>query len=405
MDKLLDIKWKIWKHKLGDKKEAFELYDALCAILKEKYGLVDKDYDEKPMTRGKEWLDIHHIMEYELDDIANRTKQARQFDRIEIKMNGIVAELKGDEDFKEKEKKVRDLYEKEKKNNPKLSFFKIVKYMNTIDELKPYNKKEKLVYANKIEHFLLHYLIDSIRGRKVMSGGTNYMWDSAIALDVYGFDMEYMKKIQKNKDLYYSYMSSEEITLLYKKLIIWKNWDINQCRRYWLNYYYTYKASVENLTSYVIDKKRFFWYFKILGFCVDEKFKKLIETIPFQHCYTYGNKLAKMIKGQVFDEEEKTLIGFSLGKTFRNMEYTIPNNVVKLIDNTFYGTSLWRIETLNIPTSVEIIPYNAFAESTKSGEILALSGIKKIVYEGTKNEWEEKFSDVLLGDIELIFKK
>lgn len=68
---------KIKVHKLGNTTEAFELYNCLCDTLKEKYGLVDKDYDENPTKRGTEWLDIHHILEYELGDISNLTQSAK----------------------------------------------------------------------------------------------------------------------------------------------------------------------------------------------------------------------------------------------------------------------------------------------------------------------------------------
>ena len=64
MGRPLSLKTKILNHKLGDVEDAKSLYDELCAFLEEKYGLVDKDYDENPTKRGTEWLDIHHIMEY-----------------------------------------------------------------------------------------------------------------------------------------------------------------------------------------------------------------------------------------------------------------------------------------------------------------------------------------------------
>ena len=50
----------------GDKEEATVFYFAFCACLKEKYGLVDRAFDDNLTKRGKEWIDIHHIREYEL---------------------------------------------------------------------------------------------------------------------------------------------------------------------------------------------------------------------------------------------------------------------------------------------------------------------------------------------------
>ncbi len=61
---------------LENAEEARSIYFVYCAHLKGKYGGVDKNFDENPTKRGKEWLDIHHIMEYELDDIAKRTNAA-----------------------------------------------------------------------------------------------------------------------------------------------------------------------------------------------------------------------------------------------------------------------------------------------------------------------------------------
>ena len=68
---------KIKNHELGNTIEAFELYNRFCDTLKKKYGLVDKDYDDNPTKRGSEWLDIHHILEYELGNISGLTKSAK----------------------------------------------------------------------------------------------------------------------------------------------------------------------------------------------------------------------------------------------------------------------------------------------------------------------------------------
>ena len=50
-----------------------------------------------------------------------------------------------------------------------------------------YLKRLLAFLPNKIEHFLLHYLIVSIRNSK-FAGGPNYLWDCSVALDIYGFD-------------------------------------------------------------------------------------------------------------------------------------------------------------------------------------------------------------------------
>ena len=230
---------KIKNHQLGNKDEAFALYNALCDCLKEKYGLVDKDYDENPTKRGKEWLDIHHIGEYELDDIAKRTDQAKG----------------------------------------KL-LLPIFSSMCTIAELKPYNTKEQLVYANKIEHFLLHYLIDSIRGIEIFSGGPNYLWDDCVSLDYYIFGKPHLIKIKNEKDKYYALMGSVEITYLYKKLIDWKNWHIEECSKYWKTIQYMTFTLNEKHVSSVEDKNKFFHLLDILGYKMDQEIKNKIISLP-----------------------------------------------------------------------------------------------------------------------------
>ena len=254
---LLIIK-KIKNHALGNKEEALSLYYLLCDFLKEKYGMLDKNYDENPTKRGKEWLDIHHILEYELDDIATRTKNARF---IEKKLqnqteNEVVVVIKSEEFYDNRKKEA--IYKKYLNKNR--VYIYALDY--SIEELKPYNLKEKLVYANKIEHFLLHYLIDSIRGKETFSGGINYLWDDVVALDLYRFDKDYMNKIKTQKEKFYSIMSSEEATTLYKKLIDWKKWDLQKCKRYWFNF-----RNVKQTSSlYIEDKDKFRGVFGILHY-------------------------------------------------------------------------------------------------------------------------------------------
>ena len=157
-----------------DLKIVKRLYYEFCEELKIKYGEINVPFDSsKIVKRPKEWLDIHHICEIDsnginkLDNIAVRTNKA-------IKENN-TAELK---------------------------------------RLEPYNKADQLIYANKIEHFVLHYLIDIYRGVKVASGGCWLILSNI-------FDMEYktdfklpnLIEIQKNKDNYYT---KDEFNYLFK---------------------------------------------------------------------------------------------------------------------------------------------------------------------------------------------
>lgn len=241
---------KIKNHKLGDKEEATVLYFAFCACLKEKYGLVDRNFDDNPTKRGKEWIDIHHIREYELDDIARRTENARDFEKSKHNpsfKNQVVIALKSSEWNDAKMEKIRKQYP-----NKPVAFLG-VNY--TLEELKPYNVKEQLVYANKIEHFLLHYLISSILRK---SGGIHYLWDCSVALDLYGFEQAYMQNLKNNKETFYSILTSEEITFLYKKLIDWENIDINECSRYWFSLKDVLHKIIEQDVSYVENKEKLF---------------------------------------------------------------------------------------------------------------------------------------------------
>lgn len=103
---------KIKDHKLGNTTEAFELYNCLCNALKEKYGLVDKDYDENPTKRGSEWLDIHHILEYELGDISNSTQSAKFIEqRIKTHApNEVIIRIPRSEFSIEKNDEIREMY-------------------------------------------------------------------------------------------------------------------------------------------------------------------------------------------------------------------------------------------------------------------------------------------------------
>ena len=80
--------------------------------MQEKYGFVDKDYDENPTRRGKEWLDIHHILEYDLDDIARRTENAKATERHLLKKEkGEIIIILHPEDFcDEKITKIKKIF-------------------------------------------------------------------------------------------------------------------------------------------------------------------------------------------------------------------------------------------------------------------------------------------------------
>lgn len=382
---------KIKEHELGNESEAHLLYQAFIDLLKEKYGLANRDYDENPTKRGKEWLDIHHIMEYELDDIARRTKNVQYFEREQCINPDELVVVKTDV-FRDKEKmnEIHRLYPN----------CRIYGSDYTLKDLKPYNIKELLVYANKIEHFLLHYLIDSIRGREVFSGGPNYLWDNSIALDIYGFDKEFMENLKSQKNLFYSLLSSEEITILYKKLIDWKKWDIHRCSGYWLTFKYIIQRLRNEDVSYISDIEKLNKLFSILGYQLEEEHINLIEKSPYKvKTITIKGIIYKRRNDIIFSEDGTTAIKFR--NIFERKSFKIPYFVegfaVGAFDCTIY------LETITIPKTVKKIEDKAFVKhKSKHGHY---TPIKKIIYEGTKEEWDKNFSNVVLNGIKLTCKR
>lgn len=384
-----EIIQRIVEHKLDNKSEAFSLYNMFCDLLKEKYGSVDRDYDDKPTKRGNEWLDIHHIGEYELDDIARRTENAQFYER----------EMRN----KPKDKVVVVKHEvfcnAEKMNEIRQAYPNAIIYGSeyTLEELKKYNVKDQLTYANKIEHFLLHYLIVSIRDSR-FSGGPNYLWDCCVSLDLYGLDNLYKNK--KNKEYYYSIMSSEEVTHLYKKLIDWKKWNINECSKYWNNFKYVMKFMNTDKVSYIENNDKFFQLFKILQYNFDDETTERITSFPYkERIIDWQGIPAKMVKGNVYSLDGKTIINFSHRLLYTRETFTVPNDIEQIKNDAFrWGMKLKKI---TVPATVKIMEDKVFVSRRNQ----YFNHVNTIVYKGSRQEWDSKFSNVELDDIELICQK
>ena len=155
-----------------DTATAEKLYKEFCLLLVIKNGKVNNDYDNEPLTRGKEWIDIHHIDENVLDNISTRTNDAR--DR-------------------------QDLFE--------------------LAKLKPYNKKERLVYATKVEHFLLHCLISLINEK--VSMGPHLLFGSLMMMEIGGFERDsYEYKIQvRREEFYHNALNFYLIKKIYRRIL------------------------------------------------------------------------------------------------------------------------------------------------------------------------------------------
>jgi DNA polymerase III epsilon subunit-like protein len=163
--------------------DAEKIYNEFCAFLYRKNGPVSNDYDKNPITRGKEWMDIHHIDENIIDDIASRTNHAKE-----------------DNDRK------------------------------ALKELEPYNKKERLIFATKIEHFILHCLLDIIR--ECFSGGPHFLFGDLLKIETGIFEnntKEY--NIQKGKSVFYKDITFFEIIEIYCKNLILNNANLENCAK------------------------------------------------------------------------------------------------------------------------------------------------------------------------------
>lgn len=127
---------------LMTKLDCEKLYEKLCCWCTISNGPVLQDYDKNPHKRGKEFIDIHHMDETEIADIAARTYDAKK-----------------SEDFDE------------------------------LEYLSQHNRKNRLCYAHKSQHFLLHCLIAKIRGG---GGGPHMIYANMIC---FGLINPYLRKI------------------------------------------------------------------------------------------------------------------------------------------------------------------------------------------------------------------
>ena len=380
-------------YKLNYKDYALELYKLFCKLLTIKYGPVDRDYDDNPTKRGKEWLDIHHILEYQLDDIARRTQNAqdllkiKEYDKKYDRYNFVLYK---DEYNDENIKKIEEKYSQKNISIYRLDY--------TLEELKPYNVKEQLVYANQIEHFLLHYLIDSFRGQDVLSGGPNFLWDSCVALDLYGFYQPYLEELKEKKSEFYSILNTYEITKLYKKLINWKNWNINELTRFWTNFNYTYRYIRRDDVTNISDKPKFFEIMHMLGISFSQEIKEKIETLP----YLYKVSDGKIYKGDyTLALDGETLLHY-FGRNIDIKTLSIPTYVKHIKNNAF--NCMFKLESITIPNSIESMDDGVFANIIRWQEKYKIL-FKRIIYKGTEEEWTRKFSNVDLCGIKLICKK
>ena len=107
-----------------------------------------------------------------------------------------------------------------------------------------------LVYANKVEHFALHYLIDIYRGKERLSGGCWLILPTIFDMEYKtDFKLKYLVELQKQKRQLYS---EEDFVYLFELASYLK-----EARNTKL-----YESFIKSQSVFVSDKRK---YFQLLG--------------------------------------------------------------------------------------------------------------------------------------------
>ena len=190
------------------------LYFKLCEVFKLKYGYILNDYDKNHKKRGLEWIDIHHVDEIETHNIGVRTQLA--------KMSNNVKEVQA---------------------------------------LSKYNKHDRLIYVNKVEHFILHAVLDVYKNypqEMYSAQGIHYIFGDLIKLEIGNFykqDIEF--SWHKKRGEVYKHVSFEQILQIY----------ISVCRYY----------NIKDIKPFIQQ------YWKLNDYCYDEnKYEYFVGKINSQ---------------------------------------------------------------------------------------------------------------------------
>ena len=155
----------------------------------------------------------------------------------------------------------------------------------------------------------------------------------------------------------------------------------------------------ENNISYIEDKEKLFTLFEILGFHLENELLEKIKNVRYDSVtITDPCERMRIKSDDLFKEDGKTVIRFS--NILYCKSYTIPRYVEKIGVGAFDFSDL---EKVTIPTHVESIEDNVFIDHRV--KLSHYPSIKTIYYKGTKEEWNNKFSNVILNNIRLICKK
>ena len=189
--------------KLIDSINAERMYYEFCEALKSKYGIILNDYDKNHKKRGAEWIDIHHVDEIIEHNIAVKTQLAQQ-----------------------------------NKN---------LKSLQTLEE---FNKSNRLVYANKIEHFILHALLDMYKSSydNLYQGGLHFAFGDILKLEIGLFDKDSVFfNLQNQKQKFYQYISFDNIVDIYT----------STCCAFGLKNIQTFIDNYWKLNEYKYDKQKY----------------------------------------------------------------------------------------------------------------------------------------------------
>lgn len=184
------------------------LYTSTINAFKSKYGVVFYDYDDTDIRKkGKEWLDIHHIDEDKTENIGVKTKNAIE-------------------------------------SNDDKNIFK----------LKKYNERSRLVYVNKIEHFLVHLLLD-LQKPELPTGGTHLIYGTIVQMIIGNFKKtDYRYDIQQRLNDFFDHFTFKEITRLYSQVLFIKELKTADCLPLWKLDSFDYdKTKLENLINEIND--------------------------------------------------------------------------------------------------------------------------------------------------------
>lgn len=188
-----------------DKDNSAALYEEMCQMLVRKYGRPEATYgSSKCKKRGNEWLDIHHISEINVgdDNIAAKTKAGQ------LTSNSVA------------------------------------------------NQPKNLVYCNKVEHFILHYLIENVRPGLGM--GIHMIFGDILAFQSCQLVRGALPQLQQVKSFFFNDFSWEQVKALYRRLIQ-REYTVGDFRNITNHYLFLRGSKIKN-RNLIVDTLYEIWH-------------------------------------------------------------------------------------------------------------------------------------------------